>query len=155
MTPAKIFKAQPSPNVLHKRLIRFREIHELSQANLSVCDSVDAVEVILLLTSLHSISSLPTPQISLTLKLATLPAKRFQPHNSRQAVFRSYATAMSSPTVKLNSGHQMPLVGFGLWKVNNDTCADQVYNAIKTGYRLFDGACGNFSLDPLFLRFLN
>lgn len=36
---------------------------------------------------------------------------------------------------------QMPLVGFGLWKVNNDTCADQVYNAIKTGYRLFDGAC--------------
>jgi len=36
----------------------------------------------------------------------------------------------------------MPLVGFGLWKVNNDTCADTVYNAIKTGYRLFDGACG-------------
>jgi D-xylose reductase len=65
---------------------------------------------------------------------------------------------MSSPTVKLSSGHQMPLVGyvrnmvfmflsanhcyrFGLWKVNNDTCADQVYNAIKTGYRLLDGAC--------------
>lgn len=64
--------------------------------------------------------------------------------------------------VKLNSGHEMPLVGFGyvpiidsqqelnadililirLWKVNNDTCADQVYNAIKSGYRLFDGACG-------------
>jgi len=35
----------------------------------------------------------------------------------------------------------MPLVGFGLWKVNNDTCADQVYHAIKAGYRLFDGAC--------------
>ena len=35
----------------------------------------------------------------------------------------------------------MPTVGFGLWKVNNDTCADQVYNAIKTGYRCFDGAC--------------
>ena len=30
---------------------------------------------------------------------------------------------------------------FGLWKVNNDKCADQVYNAIKIGYRLFDGAC--------------
>lgn len=29
-----------------------------------------------------------------------------------------------------------------LWKVNNDTCADTVYNAIKSGYRLFDGACG-------------
>ncbi|MCJ1372661.1 NAD(P)H-dependent D-xylose reductase (XR) [Loxospora ochrophaea] len=48
---------------------------------------------------------------------------------------------MTSPSIKLNNGHQMPLVGFGLWKVNNDTCADQVYNAIKSGYRLFDGAC--------------
>ncbi|KAJ5106329.1 hypothetical protein N7456_003004 [Penicillium angulare] len=48
---------------------------------------------------------------------------------------------MTTPTVKLSSGYEMPLVGFGLWKVNNDTCADQVYNAIKAGYRLFDGAC--------------
>ncbi|PYH44821.1 aldo/keto reductase [Aspergillus saccharolyticus JOP 1030-1] len=48
---------------------------------------------------------------------------------------------MTTPTVKLNSGYDMPLVGFGLWKVNNDTCADQVYEAIKQGYRLFDGAC--------------
>ncbi|KAL1683736.1 NADP-dependent oxidoreductase domain-containing protein, partial [Schizophyllum commune] len=36
---------------------------------------------------------------------------------------------------------KMPLVGFGLWKVPNETCADTVYNAIKMGYRLFDGAC--------------
>ncbi|OQD73029.1 hypothetical protein PENDEC_c017G00034 [Penicillium decumbens] len=48
---------------------------------------------------------------------------------------------MTAPTVKLSSGYEMPLVGFGLWKVNNDTCADQVYEAIKAGYRLFDGAC--------------
>lgn len=47
----------------------------------------------------------------------------------------------TAPTVKLNNGHQMPLVGFGLWKVDNATCADTVYNAIKSGYRLFDGAC--------------
>ncbi|KAL2841377.1 NADP-dependent oxidoreductase domain-containing protein [Aspergillus pseudoustus] len=48
---------------------------------------------------------------------------------------------MSTPSVKLNTGYDMPIVGFGLWKVNNDTCADQVYEAIKAGYRLFDGAC--------------
>ncbi|MDI1490378.1 MAG: D-xylose reductase [Ramalina farinacea] len=48
---------------------------------------------------------------------------------------------MTTPNIKLNSGHDMPIVGFGLWKVTNETCADQVYNAIKTGYRLFDGAC--------------
>ncbi|KAF2731962.1 Aldo/keto reductase [Polyplosphaeria fusca] len=42
--------------------------------------------------------------------------------------------------VKLASGHDMPLVGFGLWKVPKETAADTVYNAIKVGYRLFDGA---------------
>ncbi|KAH9906294.1 Aldo/keto reductase [Xylariomycetidae sp. FL2044] len=46
-----------------------------------------------------------------------------------------------TPTIKLSSGTEMPQVGFGLWKVDNDVCADTVYNAIKTGYRLFDGAC--------------
>lgn len=36
---------------------------------------------------------------------------------------------MSSASVKLaGSGQGMPLVGFGLWKVDNATCADTVYN---------------------------
>ena len=48
------------------------------------------------------------------------------------------------PNIKLNSGHDMPQVGFGLWKVDNAVAADCVYNAIKSGYRLFDGACGTF-----------
>ncbi|KAF7347706.1 Aldo-ket-red domain-containing protein [Mycena venus] len=38
------------------------------------------------------------------------------------------------------TGTKMPLVGFGLWKVTRSSCADTVYNAIKAGYRLFDGA---------------
>lgn len=33
-----------------------------------------------------------------------------------------------------------------LWKVNNETCAAQVYNAIESGYRLFDGACGKLEV---------
>ena len=45
-------------------------------------------------------------------------------------------------TVQLNDGNNMPLVGFGLWKVPQDAAPGQVYNAIKTGYRLFDGAHG-------------
>ncbi|RDL42437.1 putative D-xylose reductase [Venustampulla echinocandica] len=48
---------------------------------------------------------------------------------------------MTVPNIKLNNGHSMPQVGFGLWKVANETCADTVYNAIKVGYRLLDGAC--------------
>ena len=47
---------------------------------------------------------------------------------------------MTLSTTTLASGHKMPLVGFGLWKVPADSCADTVYNAIKVGYRLFDGA---------------
>ena len=46
------------------------------------------------------------------------------------------------PMIKLNNGAKMPQVGLGLWKVGKNTCADVVYNAIKEGYRLFDGACG-------------
>ncbi|KAJ2722988.1 D-xylose reductase [Coemansia sp. Benny D115] len=46
-----------------------------------------------------------------------------------------------SPLIALSSGYKMPTVGMGLWKISKATVADQVYNAIKTGYRLFDGAC--------------
>jgi len=47
---------------------------------------------------------------------------------------------MASLTLK-RTGRKMPIVGFGLWKVNKDSCADTVYKAIKAGYRLLDGAC--------------
>jgi hypothetical protein len=46
--------------------------------------------------------------------------------------------------IKLNNGAKMPQVGLGLWKVDKNTCAHVVYNAIKEGYRLFDGACGTY-----------
>ncbi|KXJ92330.1 NAD(P)H-dependent D-xylose reductase [Microdochium bolleyi] len=44
------------------------------------------------------------------------------------------------PSIKLASGHSMPVVGFGIWKVPRETCAEQVYQAIKLGYRHIDGA---------------
>jgi len=46
---------------------------------------------------------------------------------------------MASIALK-GTGQKMPLVGFGLWKVTKASCADTVYEAIKVGYRLFDGA---------------
>ncbi|KAF6012868.1 NAD(P)H-dependent D-xylose reductase (XR) [Brettanomyces bruxellensis] len=42
--------------------------------------------------------------------------------------------------VTLNNGIKIPQIGFGCWKVPNKICADQIYQAIKSGYRLFDGA---------------
>ncbi|KAJ2896015.1 NAD(P)H-dependent D-xylose reductase (XR) [Zalerion maritima] len=47
---------------------------------------------------------------------------------------------MGKSTITLASGREMPLVGFGLWKVPKEETATTVYNAIKIGYRLFDGA---------------
>ena len=35
---------------------------------------------------------------------------------------------MAPSTIKLASGQEMPLVGFGLWKVPGDQAADTVYN---------------------------
>ncbi|KAI7788408.1 hypothetical protein LA080_010741 [Diaporthe eres] len=45
-----------------------------------------------------------------------------------------------SKSLKLSSGYNMPLVGYGTWKVPKDNAADSVYNAIKLGYRHIDGA---------------
>ncbi|CCH43137.1 NADPH-dependent D-xylose reductase [Wickerhamomyces ciferrii] len=45
-----------------------------------------------------------------------------------------------SSVVTLNDGNKLPLVGLGLWKIPNETASDQVYQAIKQGYRAFDGA---------------
>ncbi|KIW21672.1 hypothetical protein PV08_02252 [Exophiala spinifera] len=47
---------------------------------------------------------------------------------------------MSPDTIRLATGHEMPLIGFGLWKIPSNQKAESVYNAIKIGYRLFDGA---------------
>lgn len=43
--------------------------------------------------------------------------------------------------VKLNTGRDMPMEGFGVFKVTDkQECVNAVYEAIKAGYRLFDTA---------------
>ncbi|OSS48471.1 hypothetical protein B5807_07912 [Epicoccum nigrum] len=73
----------------------------------------------------------------------SIPARRPVAQRLCKAENRNFIATMTTnvPYVTLNDGNKMPQVGFGLWKVDNATCADTVYNAIKTGYRLFDGAC--------------
>lgn len=43
-------------------------------------------------------------------------------------------------SVMLNSGYEMPIVGLGTWTLENETCENSVYIAIKNGYRLIDTA---------------
>jgi D-xylose reductase len=40
-----------------------------------------------------------------------------------------------------NTLASIPQVGFGLWKIAKEDCADAVYQAIKVGYRHLDSAC--------------
>jgi 2,5-diketo-D-gluconate reductase A len=47
----------------------------------------------------------------------------------------------SVPTVTLNTGVEMPLLGFGVFQINDlEECERSVYDAITTGYRLIDTA---------------
>jgi 2,5-diketo-D-gluconate reductase A len=47
---------------------------------------------------------------------------------------------MNQPTVTLNDGHEMPQLGFGVFKVPQDEAASIVGQAIATGYRSIDTA---------------
>lgn len=49
------------------------------------------------------------------------------------------ATAFNS--FDLPNEAKIPALGLGLWQIPKDVCANVVYNAIKLGYRLLDGAC--------------
>jgi len=48
-------------------------------------------------------------------------------------------TAQTYATLN-RTGDKMPLVGFGCWKVSPEDAEATIYNAIKSGYRLIDGA---------------
>jgi diketogulonate reductase-like aldo/keto reductase len=48
---------------------------------------------------------------------------------------------MKTPTITLNDGNELPIIGFGTFQVSDPAeCARCVYDAIRTGYRLIDTA---------------
>ena len=44
------------------------------------------------------------------------------------------------PTVKLESGQKMPVLGFGTWKLTGDICINAVTKALESGYTHIDTA---------------
>ena len=49
------------------------------------------------------------------------------------------------PTVKLNNGIEMPLVGFGVFQIEKNDCEQVVLDALNVGYRLIDTAQAYFN----------
>ena len=50
------------------------------------------------------------------------------------------STNGNAPTVKLNSGYEMPILGLGTYSLHGDTCKNAVLSALSQGYRLIDTA---------------
>ena len=50
------------------------------------------------------------------------------------------AAEAALPSVMLNTGFSMPVLGLGTWTLDNRTAEDAVYFAIQNGYRLIDTA---------------
>lgn len=47
---------------------------------------------------------------------------------------------MTVPQIRLNSGHDIPQLGLGMYKIDSDTTQRLVEEALEIGYRHFDGA---------------
>ena len=47
---------------------------------------------------------------------------------------------MTTPTIKLNSGYEMPVLGIGCYILTPEEAENSVYHALKDGYRLIDTA---------------
>ena len=46
----------------------------------------------------------------------------------------------NAPTVMLNSGYEMPILGLGTYSLHGDVCKNSVKSALSQGYRLIDTA---------------
>lgn len=46
----------------------------------------------------------------------------------------------NDPTVRLNSGYDMPVVGIGTYSLRGSVCVRAVEAAIQSGYRMIDTA---------------
>jgi D-xylose reductase len=73
------------------------------------------------------------PTLPIVLGLCILP------HKAQTAIFD--ANQPTGPPMSTATAKTPPAVGFGLWKIAPQDCADVVYQAIEAGYRHLDSAC--------------
>ena len=47
---------------------------------------------------------------------------------------------MAATATKLSSGHEMPAVGLGVWRMDSAAVRGLIHSALRAGYRHFDCA---------------
>ncbi len=52
----------------------------------------------------------------------------------------NYGITQNVPTVKLNNGYEMPMLGIGTYSLHDEICVNSIYTAIQYGYRKIDTA---------------
>ncbi|XP_033250223.1 1,5-anhydro-D-fructose reductase isoform X1 [Drosophila miranda] len=57
-----------------------------------------------------------------------------------QRPLRGESTILLAPKIKLSSGYEMPVLGFGTYKLRGFQCTSAVHCAVETGFRHFDTA---------------
>lgn len=62
------------------------------------------------------------------------------PVNQIDSITFSDSTTHLAPTVPMNNGLQLPVLGLGTYSLQGDVCFNSVYTALKNGYRLIDTA---------------
>ena len=55
------------------------------------------------------------------------------------------STPSTVPTVRLNTGQDMPMLGFGTYLTNGEELFDALVHALRNGYRLVDTAAGYYN----------
>lgn len=59
--------------------------------------------------------------------------------NNMSSIY-NYGTTQNVPTVKLNNGYEMPMLGIGTYSLHDENCINSIYTAIQYGYRKIDTA---------------
>jgi hypothetical protein len=61
-------------------------------------------------------------------------------HGSSSSSSRKTTSTPPPPAVTLSSGHRMPAVGLGVWRMEQTAVRGLIHAAIRNGYRHFDCA---------------
>ncbi|KAF8295799.1 hypothetical protein DL93DRAFT_2091574 [Clavulina sp. PMI_390] len=90
--------------------------------------------------SLNNSSPPSSPSASSLTPVDDLETPLHTPDSARPFVSAMASNLTISSTLKLNTGYEIPQLGFGVFQIDNDGCTDACLAAFQAGYRHIDSA---------------